>query len=140
MKQNVEQLLRSGQSVIVPVAGYSMYPLFKPQDQITIEPAGIQDVKPGNIVLFRDHQNRLAVHRIYEVGDGEFSAVGDNQTMIEEGILFGNLIGLVTAVGRSGKCKSLTGRKAAVYARYKFFTLRYRKVTHRLIKALKSKK
>lgn len=64
--QLAAELLREGRSVIMPAPGNSMRPLLPP-GSITVEPAGLDDVRPGDIVVVMSEAGTLVAHRLMRV-------------------------------------------------------------------------
>jgi signal peptidase I len=76
----ISQLLDQQGRVILRVRGSSMLPWVKPGDVAIIRRAGINDVRCGDVVLFK-RESRLYVHRLVEkqgtLREARFLAKGD---------------------------------------------------------------
>lgn len=95
-----ESLMDDGKSLIIKMKGFSMYPTLRPGDLGYVERCGMEDIRVGDIIVFRNHK-QLVAHRLmklYHV-DGQLRAEsrGDNnrekdQVVISELNLFGKLV------------------------------------------------
>ena len=76
----ISRLLEQQGRVTLRVRGSSMLPWVKPGDVAIIRQAGIDDVRCGDVVLFK-HGSRLLVHRLVEkqgtLREARFLAKGD---------------------------------------------------------------
>ena len=73
-KALVEEVVRSIGEVRLRVLGTSMAPAMLPGDLVSIRRAGLDEISPGEVVLFAQN-GRLFVHRV--VGRNEVSAAGN---------------------------------------------------------------
>ena len=82
-KQDVEKLLREGNTVQFPITGWSMYPFLRDQDLVTVEPIGTDPIKPYEAVLFRRINGPLVLHRVMKITEEGIFCAGDNQSVLE---------------------------------------------------------
>jgi signal peptidase I len=100
----IGETVRTFGGVRLGVCGTSMAPAIRPGDLVLVERAGVSEVSPGEIVVFR-RRSRLIVHRVLVKSDrlGEPSLVtrGD-RTRRDDGLVSSaELIGRVTHIERN---------------------------------------
>lgn len=106
---DIEQLLKDGSAIQLKPQGYSMYPLFHPgRDEAIIEAYPIDQLRRGDVILYRRDQGILVLHRICRITSDGFYLVGDNQTEIEGPLRPDQIRGKMTGVVRSGKSFSVS--------------------------------
>jgi signal peptidase I len=84
------------------VSGTSMVPAILPGDLISIEPASVAEVAPGEIVVFA-REGRLVVHRVVSRNDGGAPGLitrGDRTKRDDAVVSSMELIGRVTRIDR----------------------------------------
>ena len=75
---DIEQLLKDGSAIQLKPQGYSMYPLFHPgRDEAIIEAYPIDQLRRGDVILYRRDQGILVLHRICRITSDGFYLVGD---------------------------------------------------------------
>ena len=72
-----ESVLAGGYSVRVQVTGRSMRPFLQGGEILIIEPVGSRRVRVGEIILFRDVQDRLVIHRVVRIEEASVQTQGD---------------------------------------------------------------
>jgi signal peptidase I len=72
-----ESVLAGGYSVRVQVTGRSMRPFLQGDEVLIIEPVGSRRLRVGAIVLFKDGQDQLVIHRIIQVRETSVQTQGD---------------------------------------------------------------
>ena len=72
-----ESVLAGGYSVRVQVTGRSMRPFLQGDEILIIEPIGGRRFRAGDVVLFKDGQDRLVIHRIIKVRETFVQTQGD---------------------------------------------------------------
>ena len=103
--QNVEKILKDGNSVRISPQGFSMWPTILPgRDKVEIQPIDGQDIRRGDIVLYRRPSSILVLHRVMKVRDGSVWLCGDNQFDTEGPLPESCILGVMTARIRNGKC------------------------------------
>lgn len=106
---DIEQLLKDGSAIQLKPQGYSMYPLFHPgRDEAIIEAYPIDQLRRGDVILYRRDQGILVLHRICRITSDDFYLVGDNQTEIEGPLRPDQIRGKMTGVVRGGKSFSVS--------------------------------
>ena len=106
---DIEQLLKNGTAVQLKPQGYSMYPLFHPgRDEAIIETYPVDQLRRGDVILYRRDQGILVLHRICRITSDGFYLVGDNQTEIEGPLRPDQIRGKMTGVVRNGKSFSVS--------------------------------
>lgn len=101
-----------------PVNGTSMRPMLKTNDVVTLDKPN--DLKVGDIVLYRRLNGAFILHRIIKINNDSYSIVGDHQTGIEKGIKGNQIIAKVISYQKKGKEKE-HNLKNFKYRIYKFF-------------------
>ncbi len=103
-KINPEELLASEQTIQLPPQGYSMYPLIVPgRDQAIIAPAKADELRRGDVALYRRKGDILVLHRICKIDASGYYFVGDNQIEVEGPLEGEQIIGKLVALIRKGK-------------------------------------
>lgn len=106
---DIEQLLKDGSAIQLKPRGYSMYPLFHPgRDEAIIEAYPIDQLRRGDVILYRRDQGILVLHRICRITSDGFYLVGDNQTEVEGPLSPEQIHGKLTGVVRNGKSFSVS--------------------------------
>lgn len=104
LKQDIETLLSQEHSVQFKPQGYSMYPLFVPgRDEAVVAPVDPQQLKRGDVVLYRRDESILVLHRIWKRKKDGFYLVGDNQKEIEGPLRPDQMKGILVQVLRNGR-------------------------------------
>jgi signal peptidase I len=96
------------QKLWLPVLSGSMTPLLLIGDMVLVESISPENIKLGDIIVFKDF-DKLVVHRViqkYKDGSKSFLQKGDN-ARIAEIVMSENIIGRVTAVQKGTKVISL---------------------------------
>lgn len=96
--------------------GSSMLGTFRPGDYLTLESVPINDIRPGDVVVYRglDHEGEPGevVHRVVAVAPGGLVARGDSNPRADEILVTAdNLLGRVTHVERDGRARRVRGRR-----------------------------
>ena len=98
-------LLRGGQPVRFRAAGLSMEPSIRDGDAITVSPAGIGELRPGDVLLYRAG-GRLLAHRLIGPADARGFTLrvrADAPGWEEERVSVGDVVGRIDRVERSGR-------------------------------------
>lgn len=98
-------LLQAGYPLRFTAQGTSMKPLIRDGDIVLVEPINQKKVKPSEIVLFINNQEKLVLHRVIQKWkiDGKFQYLlkGDQvrspDGIFEHSKIFGRLVGLERA-------------------------------------------
>lgn len=106
-----------GKNVIITGVGNSMMPLIRhKKDGIVLSAYKNQALKVGDMVFYRREDNRYVLHRITQISDdGSITTLGDNQLSVENGISYGQVIALATAIIRGKKRVEVTSKGYGLY-------------------------
>ena len=116
----IDSFFKEDKKVIITAVGNSMRPLIRhSKDGIVLEEYKGQKLQVGDMAFYKRDSSRYVLHRIVAVEEnGSFTMLGDNQTLIEEGIRPDQIIALPYAVIRGNKTILM---KSAGYKRYAGF-------------------
>lgn len=108
--QDIEKLLKEGNSIQFKPQGYSMYPVLVPgRDEVVVSPIETdRKLKRGQVVLYRRYKDTgekdiLVLHRIWKVNEKGIFLVGDNQKEVEGPLQRSQMLGVATCLYRKGK-------------------------------------
>jgi signal peptidase I len=112
------ELLGRGKRVRFRAPGRSMYPTIRENEAITVEPVAPQDVKVGDIILFRSGESVVA-HRVVRIerGKGEtlrFILREDTLGTLDQPVVAEQILGKVVSVERAGRNIDLYSIRAKV--------------------------
>ncbi|MGD9322053.1 MAG: S24 family peptidase, partial [Desulfobacteraceae bacterium] len=101
------ELLGRGKRVRFRAPGRSMYPTIRENEAITVEPVALQDVKVGDIILFRSGESVVA-HRVMRIEKVEgkasrFILREDTWGTLDEPVEAEQILGKVVSVERAGR-------------------------------------
>ena len=99
----MEDLIGQGETVSIPVSGFSMNPFLADKRDAVLVKRPERDLKRGDIVLYKRRNGQYILHRIWRVKREGYFMVGDAQTEIEGPIKPDQIIGLVEKIRRKGK-------------------------------------
>jgi hypothetical protein len=104
-------LLREGLAVRFRAAGLSMEPSIRDGDAITVVPVPLDEVRRGDVLLYRTGERLLALRVIGRAGGAErlFRVRGDAPGWEEERVPGSDVLGRVEAVEREGRPVALRG-------------------------------
>ena len=109
--------LASGTPLILRIRGTSMLPALWSGDCISVRPAVLADVRPGDVAVFVRNRH-LVVHRVVRrsegAGAGTVVTRGDAQRHDDPPIEEFELLGVAEAVHRFGKQRPLRRRMPAI--------------------------
>lgn len=133
-KADIEQLLRDGNTVQTVINGYSMYPMLVPgRDSVILAPFRGEQLKRGDVVLYRRDGSILVLHRIWRVKQDGIYLVGDNQTEIEGPLRLDQMRGRLIGFMRGDKHISVDH---IAYRLYAAVWLRMRPFRHKVAVAV----
>ena len=99
-----ESLLNDGHLLEIKMTGYSMFPALKGGEYALVEKCAPDEVKPGEIVVFRS-ANKLIAHRIHKIikqnSDVQFITKGDNNSFFDKPFSGNELLGKVVSKKKS---------------------------------------
>ncbi len=93
----VEQFIAAGQSVRIPLKGYSMRPLIPNGYVVELQPCRPEEVQPGSVVLFR-YRNGHVLHRVIRRTDNQLLLQGDGNIGKQEKADIADVIAIVRTV------------------------------------------
>ena len=101
------ELLGGGKRVRFRAPGRSMYPTIRENEAITVEPVKPQDVKVGDIILYRSDESVVA-HRVIEIEKGRGDALRfilreDTWGTLDQPVEAEQILGKVVSVERAGR-------------------------------------
>jgi phage repressor protein C with HTH and peptisase S24 domain len=97
----LENVLAGGYSVRIQVTGRSMRPFLQGGEILIVEPVGNRRPRVGDIVLFKDQQDRLVIHRVIRVGKASVQTQGDALNEPDAAVETTRIIGKVERVERN---------------------------------------
>lgn len=87
----IHEIVNSGGSVRLEVKGSSMMPFLRSEkDSVLLKKA--DNIKKYDVVLFKKHTGKIALHRIVHIDNGVYKIVGDNQYKFDRDITKEDLI------------------------------------------------
>jgi signal peptidase I len=102
--------------------GRSMAGTFRPGDRLTLEPVTVDDIRPGDVVVYASDQGgdrEELVHRIVAVTPDGLVPRGDNNPCPDSMLVTAdNLLGRVTHVQRRGRITSVRGGRRGLLHAY----------------------
>jgi signal peptidase I len=107
MIDTIIAILESGNSVVLPANGYSMFPTLRPGDRVLVKPVIKGEMpEPGSIVVFRDN-NQLIIHRLIKIlksktGKHKLIARGDSRPEDDNILPVEQLTGVAGSFKRKG--------------------------------------
>lgn len=100
----VAHYIREGHSVTLTVRGNSMNPfLVNGRDQVILSPFTEEELQPGAVILARENEGRVLLHRIIHRQGEILTMLGDSNIHHPEQTNISNVIGIVTKTIRKGK-------------------------------------
>lgn len=96
----VREILNQGNKVKFTVSGSSMLPwIVDNRDQVLVD--GLHDdLKVGDIILFRNRDGEYILHRIYKKEKGYYLTIGDSCYINDGKIFYRDIIGVVKIIYR----------------------------------------
>lgn len=105
------EILGAGGSFCFKAHGFSMYPLIRHGDILTIQPVEVNALKVGDVAFYRSVENRLVAHRIVERYVQHDQVIlkirGDATQGPDEKVLLDQVLGKVISVQRGRNVKRL---------------------------------
>lgn len=120
-----ETVLATGETLYISPKGNSMLPLIKAgRDTVYINGTTFENVKRGDIVLYRNEHRLLVLHRLIKKTPTAFYTVGDNQLISAGPYYRETLLGKMIGMERKGKY--LDSRQTSMRLYGKLWMLRRR--------------
>jgi len=109
----------SEESFFANIRGFSMQPFIKDGDKVIVKKIKAQDLKVGNIILYKDGNGRQTIcHRLVRKIESENGIMlftrGDAQIGSTGPILENNLLGCVVGIIRDNKIMNLRTRQQSM--------------------------
>ena len=109
--QLVTESLNENRNAIFTVTGNSMWPFIgHGRDQVEVAPVKYNELKKGDIVLFKTPKGAYILHRIMKLTETGMITAGDGNTYIDGEFPITSVIARITKIIRKGKtlhCDSL---------------------------------
>lgn len=100
---NVKQLVALGHELVITVAGWSMEPFLRnDQDRVLIKKPQVPP-RNGDIVFYQRETGQFVLHRIYKKKSDGYYLMGDRQLDIEGPIAETAIFAIVAEVERDGR-------------------------------------
>lgn len=108
----IKSLLESGNKVLLPAAGYSMFPVLKPGDQLIIRAVQFGELPKIGSILVYNKNNILVLHRLVSVeisplGKVIFTTRGDALNFNDLPWPEENLVGIASVYSRGIKTQMI---------------------------------
>lgn len=108
------EILQRGGSVELTVTGSSMWPMLLHRVS-RVRLASVQELKKGDIPLYRRTNGAFVLHRIVDAENGIYTCCGDNQWHFEFGLEKKQMIAIVTDFCRKNRWISVNNRGYGLY-------------------------
>lgn len=103
-KIDILKLLEEGKTIQIMPKGFSMHPLLVPgRDSAILRPVRDEDVRRGQVLLFRGKGELLTLHRVWKANEKGVYFVGDNQVQVEGPIPRKKIYATMCGYVRKGK-------------------------------------
>lgn len=113
----IEEKLKSGGTFEINFNGTSMLPLLVEGRDTVILKAFDGNLKKYDIPLYKRSDGHYVLHRVIGVNGDTFTACGDNQWAVEEGVKQEQIIGVVCTINRKKKRVSVDSPAYKLYCR-----------------------
>ncbi len=114
----VEEKLKTGGTVEIPIRGTSMLPLLREGRDTVVLTAVSGRLKKFDLPLYRRKNGAYVLHRVIGTDEKGYTMCGDNQWVRENGVEDGQLIGLVCEINRNGRKISVNSFRYKSYCRF----------------------
>ena len=113
----VERRINDGQSVTIPVKGFSMRPMMRSEkDKVILTAHSDNDIKQGVVMLFR-YKGQHIMHRIVKIEGRNITFAGDGNYRKTEQATKDDIVALITTIIRpSGRTISLDSWRWRIYS------------------------
>ena len=99
----IEEKLKSGGEVLIPITGSSMMPMLKSGRDYAVLKSAPKKLNVNDIPLYRRTDGHFVLHRVIGEDENGYIMRGDNQSVKEYGIKDEQIIGVLASVERNGK-------------------------------------
>lgn len=115
-KATFEEIIENDGKLVYSNVGDSMRPLIRQdRDLLVIEPVSGR-LRKYDVPLYKRDNGQYVLHRILKVRPDDYVICGDNRWSKETGITDRQIVGVLTAVVRSGKEIPVTSLRYRLYA------------------------
>lgn len=112
-----KERLAAGQNVIILPRGISMLPMLRQGiDSVVLSPISGK-LQKYDIPLYQRENGQYILHRIVKVED-TYTCIGDNQFVMEKGILHSQMIAVVSSFTRGKRTISIHAPTYQIYCRF----------------------
>ncbi len=127
------QMIRSGAGCTAKVIphGNSMWPLIRSDKDMVEITSAEQELKPGDIVVFRRSDGQAVIHRIFRISGDELQTFGDNCDRPDAPIKRSDVIGIAARIHR-GSISFDPNKTAGLADKIRSFTKEIRKIRKKL--------
>lgn len=136
--------LQDGQEIILTITGNSMSPLLRHRrDQVVLSAVNGEDLRPGDVPLYRRRNGVYVLHRVIARDDGtrcefidssvvdstqsdgviRYTMLGDAQTELEHGIVPSQIVARAVSFIRRGKRVDCNSKSYRRYVRWWYWCL-----------------
>ncbi len=112
-----ESILESNHTVSIRMTGYSMYPALRPGDIGHIEKCVPNEIKVGDIVVFK-YREKLIAHRLVTINNNDvrtFVAKGDKNKFSDPPFAADAFVGKISSIERKGERISINSFGLSVF-------------------------
>lgn len=111
------ELLHCDKPCIVSVRGKSMLPTIREKKDTVLIVKITRPIKKLDIVLYKRKNEELILHRVIRKDEnGGYDCSGDNQWMLERGVIIEQMIGIVKGIYRKEKYISCEKKVYKIYS------------------------
>lgn len=111
----INEQIRAGGSVELPVRGRSMRPMLREGKDTVILSGITKPLKTYDIPLYHRADGVFVLHRIIRIGNGEYTCMGDNQFTPETGLKEEQMLAVLTAFRRGKRLVKITSLAYRLY-------------------------
>ena len=113
----IQEVLDSGGEFLLSPKGTSMLPLLiQGEDRVVLKKYESVLPKKHDIVFYRRENGDFVLHRLMKIQkDGTYVMCGDNQLILEEGILPSQIIAYVSMIHKNARPLSLSSFRYRIY-------------------------
>ena len=127
---NIERNIKELGYADATITGTSMLPLLKEgRDRVELEPCCQEQLKKGDVVLYKKNDGTLVLHRIIRVENGEFFTVlGDHQFNNDEWVNKNQIIAVACGFFIKGRYVNEKTRWYRLYKKIWLCNLNFRRI------------
>ncbi|MDO5478154.1 MAG: S24/S26 family peptidase [Clostridia bacterium] len=99
----IRETLEKGFTFTLMPRGTSMLPLIREGlDSVILSPLP-EDIRPGDVILYKRDDGKFVLHRVIKKVNDTYTMCGDNQVLLEKGIMRSHMIAVATGIIRDGE-------------------------------------